>query len=320
MGVSQFRMSFVGIMTSEQARELAQRPRITEAEEGQMISLFADGYSVADVASQFPQYAAGTIANRKTGWKAQIDDLRRARAVPFKDIPGVRKPARVNDYWELRTAYRMLFRTHLESCYATNPETGEKEFVEQLVDARKLKVYSDAILKANRAIAEELGQLPQAAPGLPQNASHYNLVGSSNLHLVDQGGDYTPRSVSVGRKLTQAEKDARAQPALDYWDAVTDELRKRLADLREGRDPGPRSPTLDAAFGVSVEERADWRASNALSLERLVGGAEDEFAEPEPEPEPEPVPVPVPEPVSVGPLEPAPGPDTEDGEWVWVDD
>jgi hypothetical protein len=88
----------VGITTSEQARELAHRPRITAAEEEQMISLFADGYSTADVASQFPTWSQGTIANRKTGWKSQIEDLRRARSVQFKDIPGVRKPARVNDY------------------------------------------------------------------------------------------------------------------------------------------------------------------------------------------------------------------------------
>ena len=98
----------------------------------------------------------------------------------------------------------------MDSCYASNPETGEQEFVEQLVDARKLKVYSDAILKANRAIAEELGQLPQAAPGLPANAAHRNLVGTSDLHLVDQGGDWTPRTVTYGRKLSQAEKDERA--------------------------------------------------------------------------------------------------------------
>jgi hypothetical protein len=36
----------------------------------------------------------------------------------------------LDDYWSLRTAFMMLFRKHLESCYATNPETGEKEFVE----------------------------------------------------------------------------------------------------------------------------------------------------------------------------------------------
>jgi hypothetical protein len=44
-----------------------------------------------------------------------------------------------------------------------NPGTGRKEFVESLVDARKLKVYWDAQDRANLRIAEELGELPQRA-------------------------------------------------------------------------------------------------------------------------------------------------------------
>jgi hypothetical protein len=309
-------------LTTEQAVALNQRPRMTEAEVDQMIVMRANGMSAAEIAEQFPQYAAGTIFNKLSKRKAQVEDLRRANAVKFEDIPGVRKPSRVNDSWELRTAYRMLFRAHLDSCYASNPETGEQEFVEQLVDARKLKVYSDAILKANRAIAEELGQLPQAAPGLPANAAHRNLVGTSDLHLVDQGGDWTPRTVTYGRKLSQAEKDERAQPELEYWLALTDEMRRRLADLKAGRDPGPQSEMLQAAWPVSIEERAEWAASNALALEGMVGEAEDRFAEPDPESKPDPGPAPAsaPEPVPDVPLEPPPGFSSADGEWVLVND
>ena len=40
-----------------------------------------------------------------------------------------------------------------------------------------------------------------------------------------------------------------------------------LADLKAGRDPGPRSEMLQAAWPVSAEERAEWAASNALALE-----------------------------------------------------
>jgi hypothetical protein len=104
--------------------------------------------------------------------------------------------------------------------------------------------------------------------------------------LVDQGGDWTPRTVTYGRRLTQAEKDARAQPDLEYWQALTDEMRRRIADLKAGRDPGPQSEMLQAAWPVSVEEQAEWAAHNALYLERTMGAAEDEFANPEPEPEP----------------------------------
>ena len=187
-------------LTTERAVALNQRPRMTEAEVDQMIVMRANGMSAAEIAEQFPQYAAGTIFNKLSKRKAQVEDLRRANAVKFEDIPGVRKPSRVNDSWELRTAYRMLFRAHLDSCYASNPETGEQEFVEQLVDARKLKVYSDAILKANRAIAEELGQLPQAAPGLPANAAHRNLVGTSRSAF---GGS--------GRRLDASDGDVRPE-------------------------------------------------------------------------------------------------------------
>ena len=277
-------------LTTEQAVALNQRPRMTEAEVEQMIMMRANGMSASEIAERFPQYAAGTIFNKLSKRKAQVEDLRRANAVKFEDIPGVRKPSRVNDSWELRTAYRMLFRAHLDSCYASNPETGEQEFVEQLVDVRKLKVYSDAILKANRAIAEELGQLPQAAPGLPANAAHRNLVGTSDLHLVDQGGDWTPRTVTYGRKLSQAEKDARAEPALEYWSALNVELQERLAVLRDGRDPGPRSEMLQATSALSVEERAAWAANSFEFWEGRVGEAEDKFAEPEPESEPDPGP------------------------------
>ena len=312
-------------LTSEQAIAMNARPRMTEAEVEQMISLRADGRSVAEIHMQFPQYAQGTIANKLTARKDQVDDLRRARTVQLSDVPGARLAARANDYWELRTTARMLYRKHLESCYATNPVTGEREFVEQLVDARKLKVYQDMVIKANYRLDVLTGQIPQSAPGLPANAAHSNLVGSSDLHLVDQGGDWTPRTVTYGRKLSQAERDARAQPVLDYWQAITDELRCRLADLREGHDPGPQSEMLEAAWAVSVEERAEWAADNAMAMERIVGGAEDEFANPEPESEPEQVTAP---PVSVGdvtpdvPLEPPPGFSAQDGVWVaeWVDD
>jgi hypothetical protein len=87
----------------------------------------------------------------------------------LSDIPGVRKAARVNDFWELRTTAKELIRAHLDSCYAADPVTGVLEFVEQLVDARKLKLYWEMVAKANRSIMIETGQQPQPAPGLPAN-------------------------------------------------------------------------------------------------------------------------------------------------------
>jgi hypothetical protein len=149
-------------LTTEQAIALNARPRMTEAEVEQMIVMRANGMSAVEIAEQFPQYAAGTVFNKLSKRKAKIDDLRRARSVQFEDIPGVRKQTRVNDAWEERCTYKFLARAHLESCYATNPVTGEREFVEQLVDARKLKVYSELMFKANRIMMVEMGQ--QIAP------------------------------------------------------------------------------------------------------------------------------------------------------------
>ena len=94
-----------------------------------MISLRADGMSAAEIAEQFPQYAAGTVFNKLSSRKAQVEDLRRARTVQLSDIPGTRKAARVNDFWELRTTAKMLIQKHLESCYAADPVSGVLEFV-----------------------------------------------------------------------------------------------------------------------------------------------------------------------------------------------
>ena len=58
-------------LTSEQAVAMNQRPRMSEAEVEQMISLRADGVSAAEIASQFPQYAAGTIFNNCPAGRAR---------------------------------------------------------------------------------------------------------------------------------------------------------------------------------------------------------------------------------------------------------
>jgi len=108
-------------LTSEQAKAMNAQPRITPEERDRLIHLLAEGKKPAELALQFGK-AVGTIYNFQTRWKAEVDDLRRSRTVQFDDIAGTRKQARLDDYWSLRTAFMMLFRKHLESCYATNPE------------------------------------------------------------------------------------------------------------------------------------------------------------------------------------------------------
>jgi hypothetical protein len=145
-------------LTSEQASAMAARPRISSVQEDQMVSLFAEGQSVKEVALRFPDFAQGTIANLRTRRKEQIAELRRKRSVQFEDLFIVRKQARLDDLQNQRNTADMLIREHLASCFATDPVTGQKGFVEQLVDARKLKVYVDMLDKALKLTMIETGQ------------------------------------------------------------------------------------------------------------------------------------------------------------------
>jgi hypothetical protein len=67
---------------------------------------------------------------------SEILELKRARAVQLTEIPMVRQPARLSGYSSKVFSYRWLWQEHIDSCYVTNPETNQREFVESLVDAR----------------------------------------------------------------------------------------------------------------------------------------------------------------------------------------
>jgi hypothetical protein len=145
-------------LTSEQAKEISARPRIPPEVEDKAISMYAEGKSDTEVHEAFPMWAAGTFRNLRGRKKAEINDLRRARTVQFTDVEGVRKQARVDDLWDLRTAYKILFKAHLESCFAANPLTGKREFVERLVDWQRLKAYSSEVRASLKALMIETGQ------------------------------------------------------------------------------------------------------------------------------------------------------------------
>jgi uncharacterized protein YjiS (DUF1127 family) len=89
-------------LTSEQASLIAARPRINPVEEEQMVRLFAEGRTTAEVHLQFPQFAQGTIANLKTRKKEQVKELRRMITAQFEDIPTTRKQARLDRLWAHR--------------------------------------------------------------------------------------------------------------------------------------------------------------------------------------------------------------------------
>jgi hypothetical protein len=112
--------------------------------------------------------AAGTIANFQTRNKGEINEQRRKRTVQFEDLFIVRKQARLDDYQDLRNIAMAQIRALLGSCYVIDGHTGQPEFAADLVDHRKLKVYTDMVFKADKLAAEECGQLPQRVDGLGQ--------------------------------------------------------------------------------------------------------------------------------------------------------
>jgi hypothetical protein len=251
-------------LTSEQARELAQRPRMTEAEVEQMIVMRANGMSAKEIAGRFPQYAEGTVFNKLSSRKAQIDDLRRAKTVQFEDIPGVRKQTRVNDYWDLRTMYKLLIQKHWDSCYAADPVTGVLEFVEQLVDYRRLKVYSDQLVKANKAIESEMGQQIAPLPAVGEVDTSRKFSG------VDGAGgvDYQELVVKRAEWVAAAPERERKEAVREEWhwhdmlqryrsvsdDEAAREQVQRDKDRKSGMSP---REVMEAALDRKLERKRD---------------------------------------------------------------
>jgi hypothetical protein len=235
-------------LTTEQAIALNARPRMTEAEVEQMIVMRANGMSAVEIAEQFPQYAAGTVFNKLSKRKAKIDDLRRARSVQFEDIPGVRKQTRVNDAWEERCTYKFLARAHLESCYATNPVTGEREFVEQLVDARKLKVYSELMFKANRIMMVEMGQQIAPLPAVGAVTESRRSAGADGAGGVDYG-ELVQKHQQWLAAAPERERKAAVRQEWHWYDmferyrSVADDERAREEVQRDKGKTSGMSPT-----------------------------------------------------------------------------
>lgn len=152
-------------LDSAQAKVIAAQPRITPEERDQLISLLAEGKKPAELAVRFNK-APGTIANFQTRNKGEINEQRRKRTVQFEDLFIVRKQARLDDYQDLRNIAMAQIRSLLGSCFVIDGQTGQPEFAADLVDHRKLKVYSDMVFKADKLAAEETGQLPQRVDGL----------------------------------------------------------------------------------------------------------------------------------------------------------
>ena len=155
-------------ITSEQAKVMNARPRIGPVEEEQMVAMWADGASNAEVHERFPEWSEGTLANKKTKVRDRILDLKRARVVELADIPMSRLPARVQGLSDRILLAKELTRRHLETCWQPHPVSGETVFMDGMVDYRKLDRYANWEFKADRLISELQGELkviPDTAEG-----------------------------------------------------------------------------------------------------------------------------------------------------------
>jgi hypothetical protein len=201
-------------LTSEQASIIAARPRINPVEEEQMVRLFAEGRTTAEVHLQFPQFAQGTIANLKTRKKEQVNELQRMITVQFEDIPTTRKQARLDGLWNLyRFAVRQL-RLLEESSWVIDGETGETREIP--VDGRLAKPYADMIFKALRHTAEETGQLPQRVEGLDEKWTP-KLLGLDGNSGVDYPALVEAQAQWEAGAPLRAAKRAQEKAARDQW-------------------------------------------------------------------------------------------------------
>jgi hypothetical protein len=203
-------------LDSAQARLIAAQPRITPEERDQLISLLAEGRKPAELAVQFNK-AAGTIANFQTRNKGEINEQRRKRTVQFEDLFIVRKQARLDDYQDLRNIAMAQIRALLPSCYVIDGHTGQPEFAADLVDHRKLKVYTDMVFKADKLAAEECGQLPQRVDGLDQQWTA-KVLGVNGKGGVDYPGlTQAAREWEAGAPARIAEQ-ARKEAVRVAWE------------------------------------------------------------------------------------------------------
>ncbi len=159
------------------------------------------------------------------------------------------KAARVNDFWELRTTAKMLIQKHLESCYAADPVSGVLEFVEQLVDYRKLKAYSDQLVKANKAIESEMGQQIAPLPAVGAVTESRRFAGADGAGGVDYGELAQKHAAWVAEEPVRERKKA----IREEWRWYDMEQRyASVTDLEAAREQVQRDK--DKASGMSPAE------------------------------------------------------------------
>ena len=235
-------------LTTEQAVAMNAVPKITLEERDRLISALAEGRKPDELAAEFGK-AVGTIYNFKTRWKAEIDDLRRARTVQFSDVEGTRKAARVDRDWALSTTFMMLIQKHLESCYALNPETGVREFVEQLVDSKKMKDYASLVMAANKRVMIETGQQIAPLPAIDKSLTSREFAGADGAG----GVDYQELVQRHAEWVAAAPERERAKAVREEWHwHETFERYRSVADDERAREEVQRDK--DKASGMSPTE------------------------------------------------------------------
>jgi hypothetical protein len=178
-------------------------------------AIAAGGQTNAELAAEFNK-AASTIYNLKVQYRDEIDELRRKWTVQFEDLWMARKQARLDDIQELRDiAWRHL--RELEAArHLIDGQTGEVTV--QLIAERKVKVFGELILKANRGFAEETGQLPNRVEGLDQRWTP-QMLGLGNGGGIDYGAIAQRKrewdAAAPEREAAAREREAERQAQLE---------------------------------------------------------------------------------------------------------
>ena len=201
-------------LSSDQARINGAQPRMTELDlERLLMAIATNDRTNAELAVEFRK-APSTIYNLKVKYRDRIDDIRRKMTVDFTDLFIVRKAARLDDIQELRNLAWDQLRALLATNTLIDGRTGE--VMAASVDAGQFKVFAELILKANRAVAEETGQLPQRVEGLGEQWT------AKVLGVNGKGGIDYPAITQADRRWEagapeRAAKRAQEKAAREQW-------------------------------------------------------------------------------------------------------
>ena len=90
------------------------------------IAIWVAGGTDADCHAEWPQWAEGSFRNLRGRSQERIRELKKALTRWSLNTWRVSVWLRIDASWSRHVMFQWLIREHLNTCYATNPETGER--------------------------------------------------------------------------------------------------------------------------------------------------------------------------------------------------